>query len=555
MTTFFGPPADAEPGIGPLTFGRFLEESAGSFGDRNAVLWAPASGARIVWTYSRLREQARAVAKALVATGATRGSRVGVLMGSRPEWLAAVWGATMAGGLAVPFNTFAQKPELDHLLRHSDISILLTEAILLDHRFVDDILDLCPEARHAAPGQIHSARYPFVRRVVALDSKPRGAVQSWDDFLAAGKEVSDVLIDGIVRETTPSDDAIIIYSSGTTSLPKGVLHRHRAPLLQIWRHAHREQYVPEDRVYCALPLFWSAGFAAVMGATLASGACLVLTSHFDEEYVLQLIERERLTIVHCGDHHAAQMRVVEENTPHDLSSVRRDVFRFTGPLPPPGSPRPSNRTSYGSTETFTSTTGLPVDAPPDERTTYGRLVAGSSMRILDTQTGEPLGVGQEGEMILKGLTVTRGYVKVSPEHTFDDEGFFHTGDVGWFDERGLLHYTGRITNVIRTNGANVAPLEVEMVLSGHPDVKRAVVIGVPDPVSGELVVACIVADTRANLDVHQIRNFLRGSLSTYKIPSHVLFFSSEEDLPRTGSDKINLPALRVQAAELLGNDA
>lgn len=551
MTTFTGPPAEREPGIGALTLGGFLREVTLRFGERRALLYAPPEGTRGVWTYNELWDQVRAVAKGLVAAGVSRGTRVAVLMGSRPEWVAAAWGAAMAGGVVVPFNTFVQRRELAHLLRHSDSAVVLTESALLRHRFVDDILGLCPDARTSDPGKIRSADFPFLRNIVAVDAEERGAVQSWQGFLASGAGIPDELVDGIMRETVPSEDGIILYSSGSTALPKGVLHRHRDAMLQCWRHGHREQYDPEDLVYGTPPLFWSAGFAAVMGATFACGACLLLPSYFNADHVLGLIEEERVTILLGVDNHMAELRAANERSARNLSSIRRDAYRLTGPLPPPGAPRPSHRASYGSSETFTSATGLPVDAPPDERATYGRLIAGSSMRILDTDTGKPLDVGQEGEIVLKGLTLMPGYVKVPPEQTFDDEGYFHTGDAGWIDEKGLLHYTGRLTNMIKTSGANVAPLEVEGVLMSHPHIQRAVVVGVPDPIAGELVVACVVLRPGAELLEGEISDYLRDKLSSFKIPRRILFFSSEEELPRTGSDKVNVPAVRSLVSELL----
>jgi fatty-acyl-CoA synthase len=550
MTTFRSPSADTEPGIGALTFGGFLDELAARFGERPALLAAPAGGARIEWTYSDLRRNARAVAKALVAAGVSRGTRVGVLMANRPEWVAAVWGAAMAGGVAVPFNTFAQPRELDHLLRHSDAAVVLIEAQVLRHRFADDILELCPEARTADPGRIRSGSYPFLRRIVSLDGVPSGAVQSWDAFLAAGASVPDAVIDGIARETVPSEDGIIIYSSGTTSVPKGVLHRHRAPMLQCWRHAARERYTPEDRVYCGLPLFWTAGFAAVLGATLASGACLVMPSHFDPEDALRLIEQERVTVMQCVPSHDASLQACQARARRDLSSLRRDSHRITGEPAPAGSSRPANQASYGSSETFTSITALPNGASPEECATYGRLIAGSSMRILDPESGAPLGPAEEGEIILKGLTLMRGYVKTPPEDSFDEEGYFHTGDTGWFDEHGLLHFTGRMTSMIRTSGANVAPLEVEEVLLTHPEVSQAVVVSVPDPIAGELVVGCIIPRGTAILTEEQLRDHLRRSLSSFKVPRRILFFA-EHELPRTGSDKFNVPAVRALAVGLL----
>ncbi len=259
MTTFHGPSPENEPGIGPLTFGGFLEDLAARHSDRLALVYAPAGRVRAAWTYREVQEQSRATAKALIAAGVTRGTRVAVLMGNRPEWVAAVWGAAMAGGVAVLFNTFATSREIDHLLRHSDTTIVVTERTLLNHHFVDEILDLCPEARTATPGGILSPRYPFLRRIVAVDTAALGAVEGWNDFVSAGLAVPDEVLEGVLAGTGPIEDGVVIYSSGTTSLPKGVLHRHRAPMLQSWRHAYREQSRLNDRVFCGLPWFWTTG--------------------------------------------------------------------------------------------------------------------------------------------------------------------------------------------------------------------------------------------------------------------------------------------------------
>jgi fatty-acyl-CoA synthase len=551
MTTFTGPSPETEPGIGALTFGGFLEEVAAKFAERPAVVAVPAGDARVEWSYAELRDRAWAMAKALLAAGVSRGTRVAILLANRPEWVAATWAAAMAGGVAVPFSTFVTREELGHLLRHSDTTVVLTETGLLGHRFVDDLLELCPEARTASPGKIRSRGYPFLRRVVTLDGTSGGAVQSWTEFLAAGAGVPDAVLAGVMRDTVPTEDAIIIYSSGTTSLPKGVLHRHRGPMLQCWRHADREGYTPEDRVYCGLPMFWTAGFAAVLGATLASGACLVLPPYFEPSDMLRVIEEEGVTVAQAIMAREPEVRAAQQREQRDLSSIRRDRWRWTDGVSPDGA-RPANQAAYGSSETFTSATALPEGSPPDERHTYGRLIAGASMRILDPATGVSLGAGEEGEIVLKGLTMMHGYVKLPPEDAFDEDGWFHSGDLGFVDDRGLLHFTGRLTTVIKTSGANVSPLEVEEALLRHPDIVQAAVVGVPDGEVGEVVVACVVAHPGSGLSEDRVREYLRAALSRYKIPRRVLFVD-EGVLPRTGSEKVNVPALRALAGDLISS--
>jgi fatty-acyl-CoA synthase len=457
----------------------------------------------------------------------------------------------MAGGVAVPFNTFSERPELGHLLRHSDVALVLCQAELLRHRYIEALLELCPDAHTARPGRLYSGDFPFLRRIVVIDGPAGGAVESWDDFLHGSAGISDAVIDGIMAETVPTDDGIVIYSSGTTSRPKGVLHSHRAPMLQSWRHGYRERFTPEDRVYCALPLFWTAGFAAVLGATLASGACLVITPYFEPSLALRVIEEDRITIPQGLPKTGSEMLESQKKERRDISSLRRYVHQFTGEEPPGGIGRAANNASYGSSETFTSATALPFGSPLEEIITYGRLVPGSQMRIVDPDSGRSLGPGEEGEIILKGPTLMKGYLKVAPEHTLDGEGFFHTGDSGWFDEHGLLHFTGRFNNMIKTSGANVSPLEVEEALVNHPDIDAAAVVGIPASTVGELVVACVVPRSGASLTESSIRESLRETLSSYKIPRRVLFFSDQSQLPRTASNKFSVNAIRDLVTDLL----
>jgi acyl-CoA synthetase (AMP-forming)/AMP-acid ligase II len=551
MTTFCGPPVETETDVGSLTFGGFLKELKDRYGQRDAIRYVAPDSRRVVWTYSELWEHARAVAKALVAAGINRGTRVGILMGSRPEWVASVWGATMAGGVAVPFNTFSEGPELGQLLRHSDVALVLCQAQLLRHRYLDLLLELCPRAHTAQPGHLYSGDFPFLRRIVVIDGPAGGAVESWDAFLRRGAGIPDTVIDGIMAETVPTEDGIIIYSSGTTSRPKGVLHTHRAPMLQSWRHGYRERFTPQDRIYCALPLFWTAGFAAVLGATLASGACLVITPYFEPSLALRVIEEDRITIPQGLPKTGSEMLEAQRKERRDISSLRRYVYQFTGEEPPGGIGRAANNASYGSSETFTSATALPFGSPLEETITYGRLVPGSQMRIINPDSGRSLGIGEEGEIILKGPTLMKGYLKVAPEHTLDEEGFFHTGDSGWFDEHELLHFTGRFNNMIKTSGANVSPLEVEEALVAHPDIDAAAVVGIPAPTAGETVVACVVPRSGASLTENSVRDSLRGRLSSYKIPRRVLFFPDQSELPRTASNKFSVNAVRDLVVELL----
>jgi acyl-CoA synthetase (AMP-forming)/AMP-acid ligase II len=546
MTTFTGPPAESEPGIGALTIGGLLAETCAAHRELEAVAARSADDSVVRWTYDDLWRESRRYAKGLLATGVGRGTRVGILVSNRAEWLAAAFGVALTGGVIVPFSTFATAEELEQLLAHSGVSVLIAQP---------DFARAPLEALAAdVPGllggaAIYNARFPQLRRVYDLSG-------SVSELLAAGDVVPDEVLDAASAAVTPADDAIIIYTSGSTELPKGVLHAHRSPALQSWRFASRQRLLPGDRVYSAFPFFWTAGFAMVLGSTLAAGGCLCIAETFTAEEALRTMQDEKVTVVHVWPHHSAAIRDCPTNGDFDISTVRNDPSRF----------RPStdtdeqvglgsSRAGYGMSETFTIVTSAPVDADRDILDeSNGFLLPGNSMRIRDPQSGELLGAGQEGEILVKGTTMMRGYVGLPTEACFDADGFFHSGDTGYIDERGLLHWTGRVTELIKTGGANVSPVELETLLAKHPGLLGAAVVGVPDDLLGEVVVACVVARPDAQVDENAVRAYVKEHVSSFKVPKRVLFFDDGE-LPSTGSDKVQHAELRRIAVERLAHES
>lgn len=553
MTTFRGARAGDEEGIGSLTLGGLLVEAVSAHGDREAVAFH--DGDRVVrWKYADLESEADRVAKALIASRVTKGTRVALLMGNRPEWVASAFGVALAGGVLVPVNTYFEPPELAHVLRHSDAAVLLMQDHLLSHTYLDQLGALCPDIDAATPGELRAPTLPFLRLVVChgLDAA-RGAVVPWHAWLDRGAAISDALLDAGAEEIGPSDDGVVIYTSGTTARPKGVLHAHRSPALQSWRFARELDLDPSVRVWSAFPFFWTAGFSMVMGATLAAGGCLVLQEHFDPGEALWLLETERVTTPHAWPHQLADLEDHPDWGKRDLSSLRQvEAFTSFGRHPSVEvDDEWSPRAAYGLSETFTIVSSWPARSPPDERDGHqGRILPGNAVRILDPETGEAQPVGGHGEIAVRGTTLMRGYLKMPAEAVFDDDGFFHTGDAGFVDGEGRLHWTGRSSDLIKTGGANVSPIEIEETLLRHPGIKAALAVGVPDERFGEAVVVCAVPHLHADLDEVGVQDFLRGRIASYKIPRRVLFFS-EDELSLTGSQKVRGDALRALALDRL----
>jgi acyl-CoA synthetase (AMP-forming)/AMP-acid ligase II len=214
----------------------------------------------------------------------------------------------------------------------------------------------------------------------------------------------------------------------------------------------------------------------------------------------------------------------------------------------------SPRAAFGLTETFTIITSTPADAPAEIRDrATGRILPGNAIRIVDPATGEALPSGAQGEIAVAGASLMKGYVKVPREQTFDADGFFRTGDAGWMDEAGELHWTGRTSDMIKTGGANVSPVEIEMELLHHPALIAAGAVGVPHPTLGQIVVVVAVPQEGAAVDEEDVRGFLRGRLASYKIPRRVVFVR-EAELTLTGNQKIKPEDLRVLAAARLASE-
>ena len=544
LSVVCGPPLSDEPGLGALTLPGFLREVTQSYGEREALVWHGADGVTR-WTYTELWERAVEVAGALRAGGLGKDGRVGVLMTNRPEWLAAVFGTALAGGVAVTLSTFSTPSELDYLIRVSAISVLLFERRVLSKDFADILAELDP------------SRYPFLRRLALVGDSATG-IEAWDDFLASGNAEPREQVEATAAAALPSDAAVLFFSSGSTSKPKGILSTHRGVCIQLWRFRRMYGFSPEDHVrgWTANGFFWSGNFAMVLGSTLASGGSLVLQSTFDAAEALELMQAERVNFPFAWPHQWTQLEGAPNWGRVDLSSVRFADFKtpiahhptVSGEWYEPGH-------AYGNTETFTITTGYPANTPPEVHAeSFGVALPGATLKVTDPLTGSVVPRGEAGEISVKGPTLMLGYIGTPLDETLDEEGFFPTGDGGYLDDTGRLYWQGRLTDIIKTGGANVSPREVDETLISHAGVKVAQTVGIPHHTLGEMVVSCIVPHDGVILDTGQLLAFLRQRLASYKVPRQVLFFR-EDEVALTGNAKIKAGELRELAAKRLSETA
>ena len=537
--TILGPPLSDVAGIGELTMGGFLTEVCGRYRDHEALVFDDplAGGATVRWTYGDLEHHSRRVARALLATGMGKGARVGILMGNRPEAVASLFGAAMAGAVVVPLSTFSPKPELAYLLGHADLSVLLLQASMGTRSFASDVAEL-------RAGE----SYPYLRHVAALGTA------GWDSFLACGDGVDDAVLDAALAQIHPSDLGLVIYSSGTTDRPKGVLHNHQAPTLQFWAQARLFGRDVSTRMWSALPMFWTAGMNTAMGATLAAGGCWVMQEVFDAGGALRLIERERVTEPYTLPHQARALEEHPDWLTTDLSSCTKVFGKsvFTRHPTVTGDPSWNMPVGYGLSETCAFFIAHESSTPRElMKQSTGRLLPGNELRVVDPESGRVLGPGDEGELAIRGATLMEHYVKRTRAECFDEDGFFHTGDLGSYDADGYVRFSGRRTEMIKTAGANVSPAELEVQLRACEPVKLARVVGVPDQRLDELVVLCVELKDGATATEDDLKAFLRERVAAYKVPKRVLFFADGE-IPMTSSEtKVKDAALLALVEERL----
>jgi fatty-acyl-CoA synthase len=520
------------------TLFELLCEQAERFPDRPAVI----CGERMA-LYRDLADGAGHIAAALKAHGVGRGERVGILLSNRLEWLEACFGATALGATAVPFSTWSKPAELAYLLADSEVSALIAIDRFGGQDFSPAIAEIAPNC-------------PLLRLVVMLGEGIQPGWIAYDDFrsIAAAPLVPLPPGDG----ASAADDALILYTSGSSARPKAVRLTHYAVIENGFNIGERMGLGPEDRVLLAPPLFWAYGACNALPATLSHGAALVLQSRFEAGEWIGLVERHRCTAAYTlPSITGAVLR-------HPEFARERVASLSTGLMI--GSPEEVRTAAeqlgaaeicniYGSTEIYGNCVVTPRDWPLDRRMAgQGPPLPGVRLRIVDPQTGAALPAGEIGALEVSGY-VTPGYCGASAAHNeaaFTADFYFRTGDLGFVDdhvdEGGGFHFVARDADIIKRAGINVSPAEIETLLLMHPGVAQAAVVGAASVEHGEAIVAFVVPKPSAEIGAEELRAYCRALASSYKVPDHIELCAA---LPVTETGKLFRRALRSMAESLV----
>ena len=490
------------------------------------------------WSYAEFAIEVNRAARALHAAGIEAGDRVGILMGNRIEWLVLDFAVMSLGAITVGLNTWATAHELAYQLQHAQVKLLAIEPMFR----TSDFRELFEQARCQAGG------LPALVSVICTDDGAPG-MASYRDFMASAEGVDVSVITAMTARVLADDVACLLYTSGSTALPKGVPLLHRGLIDNMWEIGERQHLVANDKLWLAVSLFWSLACVNALYAVMTHGASIVLQHQFDAGEALRVIEAERCTVFYGTPNMALALWEHPQRTAHDISSLRTGVTI--------GTPEQVRRVAtlgvekicnvYGLTEAYGNSAVTDASMPLEKRLlTVGQALGGVEIRIIDAASGAVLPPGTPGEITLKG-NVLPGYWNdpVRTAEAFTSDGYFCTGDLGLLDEEGYLFYRGRLKELVKTGGINVAPAEVEEILASHPAVELVFVTGIADRRLDEALAAVIVTRSGCSVTEAELTAHCRARLAAYKTPRHFRFVDAAA-LPLTTTGKLKrneLPAL------------
>ena len=531
-------------------FGDLPREMARKFPQREALVFAERR-----YTFTELACEVDRAAKALMALGVERGDHVALWLNNCPEWLFLMFGMAQVGAVQVPINTRFRTQDLEYVLRQSDSKLLITHDISgpIDYlAMVREVIDLPADGK-----VVRDSAFPDLRTVAIVGSGDFPGTVSWTSALCDINRIDDADLAARAQSIDPDDPVLIMYTSGTTGFPKGVVHSHKL-IRNIEERAFRMAITETDVILNYLPLFHAFGYSEGALVSMITGAKQVLTESFDPDQALDLAESERATIAHGFEAHLQGLTDAQEAQPRDLSSFRTGIFAAGMHSATPVARRGARVLSplkglsgYGMTELWVGALAGGLDDDEQHRCeTSGYPAPGYELRVVDPETGAEQPIGVPGELRVKSYCLMLGYYRKPSETAdcYDPDGWFCTGDMAERHPDGYLRFLGRYKDMLKVGGENVDPMEVEGLLLEHPAVQQVAVVGLPDRRLTEVPVAFVQRTSEADVAASEFVDFCHGKVASFKIPRHVVFL---DEFPMTSSGKIRKVELRAEAKRLL----
>ncbi len=470
-------------------------------------------------SYRELDTTTRDLAAVFVEAGVGKGTRVGLIMPNSARWVQVALALARIGAVLVPLSTLLRAGELVAQLRTASVQFLVSVEEFRGHRYLNDLQSVPP------------LDLPALRQVWSADRLAR----------ATAGDPARRMVAAMAETVTPADPLVVMFTSGSSGTPKGVIHSHGNALGAVQAGLAARCITSDTRLYLPMPFFWVGGYGSGILSALLAGATLVTEELPRPETTLRLLETERVTLFRGWPDQAEALARHAGAVGTDLSTLRPGSLEAL--LPPERRARPGARaTLFGMTEAFGPYCGYPADTdmPPSAWGSCGKPFPGMEVRIVDTNH-RPLPPGSVGEIQIRGPHTLRGICRRSREELFTTDGFYPTGDLAHFDDDGFLFYHGRSDDMFKVSGATVYPGEVERALRAIDGVDNAYVTNVPGA-QGERVGAAVVCQGALTAD--QLRGSAREVLSAFKIPTVWSVLESDDDVPRGATGKVDTQRLR-----------
>jgi len=507
------------------TMGGVIKYAAKQWPERTAIYWEDKK-----ITFKELDELSDSFAKGIVEKGIQKGDRVAIWMHNHPEWIVAWFGISKAGAVIVPLDYWYRPREAEYILHHSGARALVISEPMLKVDFPAMVEEIKPKLRG-------------LQFVVTLGNADRKGLTSWDQLVKAGSDISNEEMDEIAKEIGEHDMEFILYTSGTTGRPKGVVLSHYNMIRNAWDVGSILNALEKDNMLVPIPYSHSFGNTLVLTLSVLRGAAQTPMLYYEPRKALDMIDKYGVSI-HPGVP-TMFIRELQEfrKGGYSLATLRTGIMA--------GAPCPIDTVKgvleemkcniligYGQTEAspVISMTSL-SDSPEIMATTIGKPLPGIDVHILDTESHKLLPAGQKGEIVCKGYCVmSYGYYK-QPEETKATviDGWLHTGDLGWVNEFGYYYITGRAKDMVIVGGFNVFPRIIEEHIITHPKVDEVSAVGVKDPELGEVVAAAVIPSKGNKIEPQEIVDYCYGVISSPSVPRYV---SVIDELPISGRGKV-----------------
>jgi fatty-acyl-CoA synthase len=541
--------------ISVTTIGDLLLSAADRYPDTPALIFPD-----VQFTYQELAARAIQRARSLQALGVKPRDHVGILMHTCPQFVEIFFAAALCGAVIVPINARYRSGELAYVIENGDIATLVTsDAIAEQVNFVERLSGALPDLESQTdPRVLRLSGTPKLRNVVLLGTSTAPGFVRERDFEAAADGVPERNVHIARLGVRVRDVGLMLYTSGTTANPKGCLITHEAQVrnsIALGRHRYRLTH--EDRLWSPLPMFHIAAVLPMLAIFDVGGTYLTM-SYFDAGVALEMLERYEVTATYpsfvtfmqgliyhpnFARTNLARIKLMNSNLAVQPPAVAQSIMRAM--------PQALQVGSFGMTEAAgTVCTGSPDEPDSLRITRLGKPLPGLEVRILDPESGHDVQTGMRGEVLVRGYSVLEGYYK-DPEKTaqaIDRDGWFHTGDIGSLDEHGTIMFHGRLKDMLKVGGENVAAAEIEALLGRHPAVKLAQVVGIPDAKYAEVPAAFVELNPGTEATEAELLSFCKGEVASFKVPRAVRFV---EEWPMSSS-KIQKFRLRQQLLTELG---